>query len=76
MSANKEHLRHIMLFYFRKGKNESQTCEKLCAVYGADAVDDSTCREWFQKFREENVDFKAASRPGRPVTTDKEKIKD
>ena len=30
--------RHIMLFYFKKGKNASQTSNKLCSVYGKDAV--------------------------------------
>jgi len=34
MAENKEHFRHIMLFYFRKGKNASQTQKKICAVYG------------------------------------------
>lgn len=75
MSENKEHLRHIMLFYFRKGKKASQTCEKICAVYGPDAVVDSTCRKWFRRFRKGNVDVKDASRAGRPVTTDVDKIK-
>ena len=34
MAENKEHFRHIMLYYFRKGKNASQTQKKICAVYG------------------------------------------
>lgn len=75
MSENKEHLRHIMLYYYRKGKNASQTCEKIRAVYGTDAVDDSTCRKWFRKFREGNFDVKDASRAGRPITADVDKIK-
>ncbi|GAB6028825.1 hypothetical protein CHUAL_014145 [Chamberlinius hualienensis] len=67
MSENKEHFRHIMLFYYRKGKNASKTCEKICSVYGADAVDDSTCRKWFRRFRQGNFDVKDASRAGRPI---------
>jgi len=31
MAENKEHFRHIMLFYFRKGKNISQ--KKICAKF-------------------------------------------
>jgi len=38
----KEHFRHIMLFYFQKGKNTSQTQKKIYGVYGESAVDDST----------------------------------
>ena len=70
-----EHFRHIMLFYYRKGKNATQSCKKICSVYGADAVDDSTCRKWFRRFREGNFDVKDASRPGRPSTTDDDEIK-
>ncbi|KAK6057135.1 hypothetical protein COOONC_05353 [Cooperia oncophora] len=33
MEHQKEHFRHILLFYFRKGKNASQAHKKLCAVY-------------------------------------------
>ncbi|KOC62251.1 hypothetical protein WH47_04009 [Habropoda laboriosa] len=43
-----------MLFYFRRGKNASETCKKICTVYGANAVDDSTCRKRFRKFKEGN----------------------
>ncbi|KAK6037633.1 hypothetical protein COOONC_24862 [Cooperia oncophora] len=37
MEHQKEHFRHILLFYFRKGKNASQAHKKLCAVYGDEA---------------------------------------
>lgn len=66
MSSNKEHFRH-MLFYYRKGKIASQTCDKICV--GADVVDDSTFRKWLQRFRERNFDVKDASLAGRPITT-------
>ena len=32
----------IMLYYFKKGKNETETQEKICAVYGEGAVTDQT----------------------------------
>ncbi|CAK9806173.1 Mariner Mos1 transposase [Anthophora plagiata] len=75
MSENKEHFRHIMLFYFRKGKNALQTREKICAVYGTDAVDDSTCRKWFRKFKQGNFNLKDALHVGRPVTTNIDQMK-
>ena len=38
MENQKEHYRHILLFYFRKGKNASQAHKKLCAVYGDETL--------------------------------------
>jgi len=38
MSEISEEIRHMMLFYYKKGKNAAQTCRKICEVYGADAV--------------------------------------
>lgn len=35
-------------FYFKKGKNATET--KICAVYGDGAVTDRTSCKWFAKF--------------------------
>ena len=42
---------HIMLYYFKKGKNttEMQKKKKICAVYGEGAVAHGTCQKWFAK---------------------------
>ena len=50
-----EHIQHFqcaMLYYFKKGKNatETHTQKKICAVYGEGAVTDQTCQKWFAKF--------------------------
>ena len=42
MSGISEEIRHVMIFHYRKGYNASQTCREICAVYGEDAVTDST----------------------------------
>ena len=39
-----------MLYYFKKGKNAAETQEKICAVYGEDAVTDQMSQKWFAKF--------------------------
>ena len=41
-----------MLYYFKKGKKttEMKKKEKICAVYGENAVADQTCQKWFVKF--------------------------
>ena len=39
-----------MLYYFKEGKNATETQKKICAVYGEGAVTDQTCQKWFVKF--------------------------
>ena len=52
MEENMQHFQHIMLYYFKKGKNatEMQKTKKICAVYGEGAVTDQICQKWFVKF--------------------------
>ena len=33
-----QHFWHIMLYYFKNGKNATETQKKICAVYGDGAV--------------------------------------
>lgn len=69
-----EHIRHIILFYFRKGKNATQTQKKICAVYGEDAVTDRTCQKWFSKFKAGDFSVQDSDRTGRPSTVNDEHI--
>ena len=39
-----------MLYYFKKGKNTTETQKMICAVYGEGAVTDRMCQKWFAKF--------------------------
>ena len=38
MEENMQHFQHIMLHYFKKGKNATEMQKKICAVCGEDAV--------------------------------------
>nr|XP_043067479.1 histone-lysine N-methyltransferase SETMAR-like [Drosophila bipectinata] len=70
-----EHYRHILLFYFRKGKNATQARKKLCDVYGEDALSERQCQRWFAKFREGDFSFEDAPRSGRPSAVNEDQIK-
>ena len=50
MEANKKHLLHIMLYYYKKSKNVTETHKKICAVYGGGAVTYWMCQKRFAKF--------------------------
>jgi len=63
-----------MLFYFRKGKNATQTRKKICVVYGEDAISDRMSQKWFAKFYSGEMNIEDALRSGRPVTTDVDQI--
>ena len=67
------HFRHILLYYFRKGKNTSQAQKKLCAVY--EALKERQCRNWFVRFRSGDFSLKNAQRSGRPIEVDETHIK-
>ena len=49
MKENMQHFWHIMLYYFKKGKNATETQKKICVVYGEGAATDQMCQKWFVK---------------------------
>ena len=58
MSEISEEIRYVMLFYYKKGKNATQTCRKICEVYDVDAVNERRTQEWFIRFHSGNFDVK------------------
>ena len=70
MECKNEHFRHILLFYFRKGKNAAQAAKKLRDLYGEEALKDRQCRNFFDKFRSGDFSLKDEGRSGRPNEVD------
>ncbi|GFT83373.1 histone-lysine N-methyltransferase SETMAR [Trichonephila clavipes] len=75
MESDKQHFRHILLFYYRKGRNAVQARKKLTDVYGEGVLTVRQCQNWFPKFRSGNFDVEYAPGSGRPVEADKNAIK-
>ena len=50
IEENMQHFWHIMLYYFKQGKNATEMQKKICAVYGEGAVIDPMCQKRFVKF--------------------------
>ena len=67
-------IRHIMLYYFKKGLNITEMQEKICAVYGEAAVTDRTCQKWFVNFHAGDFSLDDAPWSGRPVEVDSDQI--
>ena len=49
MEEKKQCFWHIILHYFKKGKNATEMQKMICAVRGEGAVTDRTCQKWFAK---------------------------
>jgi len=64
-----------MLFYFRNGKNATQTRKKICAVYGKDAVSEDVCQNWFAKFRVDDTTCEDRERSDKSLVIDDDKSK-
>ena len=55
-APNKVHLRRILLHYFIQNKFATEAHRILVETYGDNALSDTTCRDWFRCFK--NNDFK------------------
>ena len=53
---NEVYLRGILLHYFIQHKCSAEAHKILVETYGENAMSDTTCRDWFRRF--ENNDFK------------------
>lgn len=75
MEGLKMHLRHIMLYEFKRGNNAMATAKKICSVYGQGVITDRQVRNWFVKFRSGETSLKDEPRPGRSSGFDDEALK-
>jgi transposase len=72
----KVHFRHLLLFTFNQGLNASKAAQTICAVYGKDAIGESTARKWFARFNEGNFELSDCTRSGRPSLFDEDLLND
>ena len=66
MEAIMQHFQHSMVYYFKKGKNTTETQNRICVMHGEGSVTDWMCQKCFAKF---HADFSLDNVPqlGRPV---------
>ena len=62
------HLREVLIFFFDSKKTVAEAHRELQKVYGDAALIETTCRDWFRRFKDGDFDVDDRSREGRPKT--------
>ncbi|KAG5310810.1 MOS1T transposase, partial [Pseudoatta argentina] len=63
---NKVYLRGILLHYFIQKKSAAEAHRILVQTYGDDALSDTTCRDWFRRFKNNDFELEDKERSGAP----------
>jgi len=63
MAITKEHIRFSIHFVFHLKKNAAEATAMICATYG---VSHTTCKRWYQKYRQGDFSLEDEPRAGRP----------
>lgn len=68
------HFKHLMLFFYRKGKNAAQTAKRHTLFMAMVLYLNELCGSGFARFKTVYLNFKNQERPGRLSTTDEDQI--
>ena len=52
----KRHLLEVLIFLFNIKKTSGESCRMLVEAYGHNAPPESTCRQWFRRFKNHNFE--------------------
>ena len=65
---NNRHLWEILIFFFYLKKTAAEVHLELQEVYGDATLNETTCRDWFHRFKDGGFDVDDRPRKGRPKT--------
>ncbi|KAG5318107.1 MOS1T transposase, partial [Pseudoatta argentina] len=65
---NKVYLRGILLHYFIQKKSAAEAHRILVQTYDDNALSDTTCRDWFRRFKNNDFELEDKERSGAPKT--------
>ena len=69
-----EYFRHILLFEINRGAKAAEAARNICAVYGENAIGESTARKWFSRFKENRFNISDTPRSGRSSGFDEDRL--
>ena len=65
---NNPHLREVLIFFYYSKKTTAEAHQELQKVYGDAALSETTCRDWFRRFKDGDFDVDVRPREVRPKT--------
>ena len=65
---NNLHLLEVLIFFFHSKKTGDEAHRELQKVQGNGALSETTCRDWFRRFKDSDFDVEDRSREGRLKT--------
>ena len=63
---NKVYLRRILFHYFIQNKSAAEAHRILVETYGDNALSDTTCRDWFRRFKYNDFKLEDKERSSTP----------
>ena len=66
--SNIRHLLEVLIFFFYSKKTAAEAHRELQKVYGNAALNETTSRDWFRRFKDGNFNVKDHPHEGRPKT--------
>ena len=66
--SNNRHLREMLIFFFHSKKTAAEAHRELQKVYEDAALSETTCRDWFRRFKDGDFDVDYRPREWRPKT--------
>lgn len=73
---SKEYLRGILLHYFIQKKSAAEAHRILVETYGEHALSETTCRDWFRRFKNNDFDLGDKERSGAPRKFEDEELEE
>lgn len=73
---SKEYLRGILLHYFIQKKSAAEAHRILVDTYGEHALSETTCRDWFRRFKNNDFDLGDKERSGAPKKFEDEELEE
>ena len=65
---NKRNLREVLILFFYSNKTAGEAHRELQKVYGDAALNETTCRDGFRRFKDGDFDVDDRTRERRPKT--------
>ena len=65
---NNRHLQEVLIFFYHLKKTTAEAHRELQKVNGDAALSETTCCDWFRRFKDGDFDLDDRSREGRPKT--------